>query len=337
MMTTTKKGLALVIANADYQRQPKLPSCKKDGIDMKQKLEELNFDVLYATDATRTDLYDVINQFLKIADLYSAILVYYAGHGVQIDGENYFVPVDCTYNPIKAIFIGTSLVGINTITDYMNDHPEKINIMILDACRSNPGFSRDIVGTGLAEVKAGSGTLIAFATSPNKSAYGAETELGNGYYTECLLKHIAQPNTKIEDMFKKVRKDVAKLTESQQIPWESTSLNSDFYFNIMAKDEIKEKIYYAVRNNYKAETLINLSEFYEYTVSDIMRIYERQKSEKPGGIYIKEESSFEQLILEHILELGFAFVNYRWVYNGKAVKMGDFNHNFDTKVRNANE
>ena len=125
--------------------------------------------------------------FLKIADLYSVILVYYAGHGIQIDGENYLVPIDCTYNSSKAIFIGTSLVGINTITDYMNNHPEKINIMIMDACRTAPGFSRDIVGAGLAEIRAGSGTIIAFATSPNKVAYGADTDQGNGCYTKCLL------------------------------------------------------------------------------------------------------------------------------------------------------
>lgn len=244
---------------------------------MKQKLEELNFDVLYVNNAMRTDMYDIINRFLKVADLYSVILVYYAGHGIQIDGENYFVPVDCIYNPIKAIFIGTLLVGTNTITDYINNHPKKVNIMILDACRSNPGFFRDVVGAGLAEIKAGSGTLIAFATAPNKNAYGAETELVNGCYTECLLKHITQPNIKIENMFKRVRKDVVKLTGGQHIPWESTSLNSDFHFNIMTKDEIEEKIYYAVRNNYKAEILIILSKFYEYTGLDIMQIYERQK------------------------------------------------------------
>lgn len=85
---------------------------------------------------------------------------------------------------------------------------EKNNIMILDACRSEPGFARDIVGTGLAEMKAGSGTFVAFATAPNKTAGCAADENGNGFYTECLLRHIEQPNIKIEDMFKEVRKDV---------------------------------------------------------------------------------------------------------------------------------
>lgn len=329
MVTNTKKGLALIIANAEYQTQPKLPSCKKDGIDMKNALEKLNFDVLYICDASRKDLYEKIDEFLKIADLYSVLLVYYAGHGIQIDGENYIVPIDCTYNPSKAIFIATSLVGINVITDYMNNHTEKINIMILDACRTAPNFSRDIVGTGLAEIRAGSGTIIAFATSPNMVAYGADSEQGNGCYTQCLLKQIVRPNIKIEDMFKEVRKDVIELTNNQQIPWESTSLNSDFYFNIMSEDEIKEEIYQSMRNNYCAETLIALSKKFGYPISDLMRIYEKQKSEKPGGIYITNQEDFEQYVLKRILDLGFELINYRWTYQHTAVSMGEFFHDYN--------
>lgn len=333
MTTNIKKGLALVIANAEYEHQPKLPSCKKDGLDMKNVLEDLHFDVIYGTDATRAEMYSTIEKFLKNAELYSVLLVYYAGHGVQIDGENYFVPVDCTYNSTKAIFISTSLVGINVVVDYMSEHPEKTNIMILDACRSNPGFSRSVVGTGLAEVKAGSGTLIAFATSPNKEAGGAVDENGNGFYTQCLLANITRPNIKIEDMFKAVRKDVIALTANEQVPWENTSLNSDFYFNTMTQDEINEKIYQSMRNLYRAETLLYLSKMFDYSISDLMRIYEVQKSEKPGGIYIKEKEAFEQFVLERILELGFELKNYRWIYKGVPVKMGEFFHNYHNKIK----
>lgn len=333
MMTKVKKGLALVIGNADYKYQPKVLSCKKDGLDMKNMLEKLNFDVIYGVDSTRADMYEIIEEFIKNAELYSVILVYYAGHGVQIDGENYLVPIDCRYNPSKAIFIATSLVGINAIIDYMNGHPEKINIMILDACRSNPGFSRDIVGSGLAEVRAGSGTIIAFATSPNKSAGGAADEKGNGFYTQCLLQHIASPNIKIEDMFKAVRNDVVALTSNEQIPWENTSLNSDFYFNTMTQDEINESIYQRIRNNYCAEELLNLSKLYGYSISDVMRIYQRQKSEKPGGIYIKDTETFEQYILEQILQLGFRLENYRWIYKDMPVIMGEFYHNYQNIVK----
>ena len=99
-----KKGVALVIANSAYITQPKLKSCKKDGEDMRGALERLNFDVFFAENQNRAELFNIISEFLKNADLYSTVLLYYTGHGVQIDGDNYFVPIDCTYNPIKAIF-----------------------------------------------------------------------------------------------------------------------------------------------------------------------------------------------------------------------------------------
>ena len=331
-MNSVKKGLALIIANAEYQSQPKLISCRKDGADMKSKLEELNFDVLYYTDTTRATTLDAISKFIKLADCYSVLLMYYTGHGVQIDGENYFVPVECTYSPIKKVFIASSLVDVTAITDYINEHEEKTNILILDACRSGLSFSRDIGSTGLAEISAGNGTIIAFATSPNTAAFCPTNPDSNGYYTKRLLEHIDHPNIKIEDMFKLVRKDVVKDTGGQQIPWENTSLNTDFCFNTMTQDEVNEKIYQSVRNCYCAETLVFLSRHLGYTISDIMRIYERQKSEKPGGIYIRDENSFEQYILERILDFKFEFINYRWVYKSIPVLMGDFQHDYNSKL-----
>lgn len=327
-MSSVKKGLTLIIANADYQSQPQLPSCHKDGTDMKAKLEQLNFDVLYYTNTTRKTILEAISEFIKLADCYSVLLVYYTGHGVQIDGENYFVPIDCIYHPVKSVFIASSLVGVNTITQYMNEHEEKTNILILDACRSSLSFAKEMGNIGLAEISAGNGTIIAFATSPNTSAFAPQTPDENGYYTKRLLEHIDHPNIKIEDMFKLVRKDVINDTGGQQVPWENTSLNTDFFFNTMTQDEISETIYQSVRNYYCAETLICLSNHFGYTISDIMRIYQRQKSEKPGGIYFRNETSFEQFVLKQILELKFEIINYRWVYNGIPVLMGDFQHDY---------
>lgn len=333
-MSNVKKGLALVIANTDYQSQPKLPTCHNDGVDMKSKLEKLNFDVLYYIDVTRETTLAAISEFIRLADYYSVLLMYYTGHGVQIDGENYFVPIDCTYNPVKAVFIASSLVGVNTITQYMNEHEEKTNILILDACRSGLSFVKNIGNTGLAEISAGNGTIIAFATSPNTSALASQNPTENSFYTKRLLEHIDHPNIKIEDMFKLVRKDVVNDTCGQQVPWENTSLNADFFFNTMTNDEIKEDIYQSVRNRYCAETFIYLSNHFGYTISDIMRIYERQKSEKPGGIYITDEASFEKYVLERILDLKFEFINYRWIYSGIPVLMGDFQHDYTSELSN---
>ena len=329
----TKKGIALVMANADYVQQNKLPACKKDGEDIKEVLEYLNFDVISGLDLDRTDMYEIISNFIDEAKSYSTVLVYYSGHGVQIDGDNYFVPIDCEYKNSKAIFKDTQLVGINSITEFMTANPSKTNIMILDACRSTVDFAKDIVGTGLTEIMAGNGTLIAFATSPNEVARVDSTEDGNSYYTKCLLPNIIRPNIKIEDMFKAVRNDVVQITNGEQVPWENTSLNKDFYFNTMDQDEINEQIYQCIRNNYTAETLILLNRILGQSISELMRIHCRQKSEKPGGIYFEKTQDMENFLLEQVLELGFEFKNYRWCFGEIPVQMGEFLHNPSVEIR----
>lgn len=331
----TKKGIALVIANSDYIQQNKLPACKKDGVDVKEVFEYLNFDVISGFDLNRKDMYEMISKFIDEAQSYSTVLMYYSGHGVQIDGENYFVPIDCEYRNSKAIFKDTQLVGVNSVIEFMTANPNKTNIMILDACRSTVNFAKDIVGTGLTEIMAGNGTLIAFATSPNKVARTDLTEDGNSYYTKCLLPNIIRPNIKIEDMFKAVRNDVIQMTNGEQVPWENTSLNQDFYFNTMNQDEIYEQIYQSIRNNYRAETLILLNKILGYPISELMRIYCRQKSEKPGGIYFKRAQDMEHFLIEQILVLGFEFKNYRWCFGRNPVQMGEFLHNplVEIKIR----
>ena len=327
-----KKGLALVMANANYIYQNKLPACKKDGQDIKNVLEYLNFDVILGEDLTRSSMYSFIEKFLQQAESYSTILIYYTGHGVQIDGENYFVPIDCEYKMSKSVFKDTQLVDISSITEFMTANPSKTNIMILDACRSTIGFSKDIVGTGLTDVVTGEGTLIAFATGPNMVAKADATEDGNSFYTKCLLLNIVRPNIKIEDMFKSVRNDVIKMTNGEQVPWENTSLNRDFCFNTMTLDEINEQIYQLIRNNYCAETLLLLNKITSYPISELMRIHCKQKSEKPGGIYFKRDEDLEQFILAQILDMGFVFRNYRWCYKETPVQMGEFLHNPNSEI-----
>ena len=322
-----KKGIALIIANADYKNFQKLPSCRKDGNDMKQVLEELNFDTIYGKNLTRKEMLQHISVLLKESDLYSTILVYYSGHGTQIDGENYFVPIDCKLQANKKLLIASELINLDTITEYTKTHTKKISIIILDACRTNPGFDKDLVGEGLADIDAGTGSIVAFATAPNTSALCSCDPLCNSYYTHCLLHNIKKPNTKIEDMFKLVRKEVLIITNNQQNPWENTSLKTDFYFNTMDEDEINETIYQCIRNKYDANSLIKLSEYFQLSITDIMRKYNKQKSEKVGGIYFSNSEELEEYILHEILELGFTFSNYRWMFNGQVVLMGDFLHN----------
>jgi integrase len=134
-------------------------------------------------------------------------------------------------------------------------------------------------------------------------------------------------------MFKAVRNDVISMTNGEQVPWENTSLNNDFYFNTMSQDEIYEHIYQCIRNNYSAETLLLLSKVTGIRISELMRIHSKLKSEKPGGIYFNKTEEMELFLLEQVLELGFELKNYRWTYKGIPVQMGEFLHNPNSKVR----
>ena len=270
------RGLALVVSNDKYQFCNQLPSCKKDGSDVEKTLKALGFDTFTAHDFTRTDLFDLIDMFLVEADSYSTVLLYYSGHGIQIDGENYIVPIDCNPIPNKSILINTGLVPIRIITDYMNENPQKSNIIILDACRTSPSFSKDVLSGGLAEIKSGRGTFISFATAPYTVAIGSSSPDENSVFTACLLQHINKPNVKIEDLFKQVRSDVLNRSGGTQNPWESTSLTDDFFFNIMSEDQIYEDIYQVIRVNSTSDTLIYLSDHYQRHISEIYRIYHHQ-------------------------------------------------------------
>ena len=119
------------------------------------------------------------------------------------------------------------------------------------------------------------------------------------------------------------------------MPWENTSLNKDFYFNTMSQDEINEQIYQSIRNNYSAETFLLLSHLTGYSISELLRIHTKQKSEKPGGIYFEKEAELEHYILEQALDLGFEMNNYRWCYKDIPVHMGEFLHNPTAKLRNS--
>lgn len=321
------RGLALIIANSGYNYCNPLPSCNKDGVDVKSSLEHLGFDIITAFNLSRDKLYKIMDDFIVDADSYSTVLLYYSGHGVQIDGENYIVPIDCIPVDNKIRLINTGLVNLNMIIEYMNNHTEKTNILILDACRTAPSFTKALISGGLSEINAGSGTFISFATAPNTVAIGSSSSLENSIFTRCLLNHIEKPNIKIEDLFKLVRNDVERISGGTQSPWESTSLKSDFYFNIMEEDKINEKIYQSLRNNYTTTTILELSSYFSKPVSDILRIYMHQKSEKPGGIYFKDNNELETYLLHMILEFGFEFKHYRWTYKDTPVIMGEFYHN----------
>ncbi|MDB5615797.1 caspase family protein [Tardiphaga sp.] len=225
--------IALVIGQSAYRAVTPLPNPVNDAKAMAQMLGDAGFEVQSASDLSQNELRARIGEFAasvaaKGPDTVS--LVFYAGHGLQVDGKNYLIPVDV--DPKREADIPLQAVRLNDIINTLTSVPSRTRIILLDACRNNPfpGINKSI-GRGLAQVDVRlgtAGTLLSFSTSP-----GAEAEDGNGAnspYTAALLKAGREANLPIEDALKRVRLSVNLATEGRQTPWESSSLVSDFRF-----------------------------------------------------------------------------------------------------------
>jgi hypothetical protein len=224
-----EKRYALVIGNADYITAP-LRNPVSDATLITNQLTKLHFNVKTLKNASQNQMKQAISDFgeLLSKDKKTIGLFYYAGHGVQVKGKNYLVPVDAKIEkePDVEVFC-VDLDGLLSNLEYSGNN---MNIIVLDACRNNP-FGRSFrsqAGNGLATVNAPVGTFIAYATSPGSVA--ADGSGNNGLYTEEFVRAISIPNIRIEDVFKKVRTQVKTISEGKQIPWENSSIEGDFYF-----------------------------------------------------------------------------------------------------------
>jgi uncharacterized caspase-like protein len=162
---------------------------------------------------------------------YDVGLVYYSGHGVEVKGRNYFIPVNADI--MREDEIADQGLDVSLILEKMNTAGKGVNILIVDACRDDPfGRSFRSSSRGLAQMDAPRGTIIAYATSPGKVASDGDPRERNSPYTKNLVKAMQQPNKPIEQVFKEVRRAVQEETKNQQTPWENTSLSGDFYFKV---------------------------------------------------------------------------------------------------------
>jgi tetratricopeptide (TPR) repeat protein len=223
------RRVALIIGNTAYQHTEPLTNPSNDAKAVAASLRRLGFQsVIDGTDLDAEKLAGKVRDFsraLKGADL---ALFYYAGHGVQVNGLNYMMPVDAKLAEESDVYAET--VELNDVLKHM-ERQAKTNIIILDACRNNPlqrnlarsmGTRSAAASQGLAEVRSGVGTLIVFATQPGNVALdGAEK---HSPFTAGLLKHIETPNIDIAIMLRRVRDDVIDNTKGQQVPWEHSSL-----------------------------------------------------------------------------------------------------------------
>ena len=225
--------LALVIGESAYRSVTPLPNPANDAKAMSRLLGDAGFEVTTAADLSQKDLNTEVSDFaarIAAKGPDTIALVFYAGHGLQIDGENYLVPVDV--DPKREADIPLQAVRLNDVLNTLNSVPSRMRILLLDACRNNPFPAlSQASGHGLAMVDAKTGapgTFVSYSTSP-----GAEAEDGNGDdspYTTALLSVAREPGLPIEEAFKRVRVAVNKTTDGRQTPWESSSLTEDFKF-----------------------------------------------------------------------------------------------------------
>jgi Caspase domain len=220
------KRLALVIGNAAYKESPLLNPVN-DARDMARLLGELGFEVIYKQNVSQAEMKSAIREFGNKIVKGDVALFYFAGHGAQVNGENYLIPVGAVITKEEEIEYESVNAGL--VMAQMESAANKLNIVILDACRNNP-FARSFrsQSRGLAQIGAPVGTIIAYATEPGSVA--ADGKGKNGLYTEELLKAMRTPGLKIEDVFKRVRVGVRNRSQGKQTPWESSSLEGDFYF-----------------------------------------------------------------------------------------------------------
>lgn len=223
-----EQRLALLIGNAEYLHGGSLANPVNDARSMETSLQQLGFTVLKYENCDQKTLKRAMDDFGRQLVGVDVGLFFYAGHGIQVNGNNYLIPTDAKiqnesdteYDCVRADRILAKMEAAGTRT----------NIVILDACRDNPferSWHRGSKGGGLAFMNAPAGSLIAYATSPGSTASDGTGK--NSFYTSALLDHMATPHITILQMFQRVRDTVIKKSGNTQTPWESTSLRGDFY------------------------------------------------------------------------------------------------------------
>ena len=237
---TAQKRVALVIGNGSYQHTAHLKNPVNDAGDVAAALERLGFDVLRSIDLSHSGMRDIIRTFSQKVNGADVALVFYAGHGLQVSGKNYLLPVDAQIETQADLEFGS--IDLNLLLSFMEGQA-KTSIVFLDACRDNPLGSRlsrgtrsASVGRGLAQVDTGVGTLIAFATQPGNVALDGDGR--NSPFTSALLTIMERPGLPLSEVMISVRNEVLKSTAGKQVPWEHSSLTGQFYFKPLAPGSV---------------------------------------------------------------------------------------------------
>jgi uncharacterized caspase-like protein len=227
----TEKRVALVIGNSTYINIPRLTNPKNDAKLIADTLTLLGFQLIGGgpqLDLDKIGIDRVVQKFgaeLRGADVG---LFYYAGHGVQVHGSNFLIPIDA--NPTHEADADFQMLDTNLVLRQMADAGTKMNLVLLDACRNNPLVGRGLrsAGGGLAQMQAPEGTLISFATQPGNTALDGDSD---SPYTKALAEQMRKPGVDVFNTFNGVGLDVSRVTGGMQQPWLSVSpLKGSFYF-----------------------------------------------------------------------------------------------------------
>ena len=226
---------AFIVGNSSYASAPHLPNPANDARDLAQRLEGLDYQVTLLVDARRSAFLQAYQAFIASLRPDDLALLYFAGHGLQIGGENYLFPIDASVD--SEADAKSRLVPLNALLADLS-RASRTRIVILDACRNNPfgdklaeepatrsaGLSR-----GLARVYAGVGSFIAYSTQPGNVALDGRGR--NSPFTDALLRHMAEPGADVHAVMRRVRADVQRTTSEQQVPWENSSLVDEVAFH----------------------------------------------------------------------------------------------------------
>jgi hypothetical protein len=233
---TAPKRSALVIGNGAYG-MGRLPNAVNDADAMARALREIGFEVTLLRDADRRALDEAVEAFSRRLERGEIGLFYFSGHGLQIEGKTYLVPVDATLNrPTDAQY---DAVNLSKVISAVEDSDARARIFILDACRHNP-FTRRwpsrtrgwAITRGLAAPRASdAGTLIAFSTAPDQVAADSIDQSGNSPFTSMLLRHLRTPDLELKQLLTRVRRDVREATRNAQTPWVEEALTEDIVLN----------------------------------------------------------------------------------------------------------
>jgi cyclophilin family peptidyl-prolyl cis-trans isomerase len=218
---------ALVIGNATYAEGP-LRNPANDAQDLTAALRQLGFRVTSLTNASKRQMEDAIRQFGQDLRRGGTGLFFFSGHGVQSKGENYIIPISADIR--SEADLAYEGVNLGLVLDHMDQAQDRLNIVIVDACRNSP-FSRSFrdATRGLAVVSSGHNLFIAFATGPGQVA--ADGTGRNSPYTAALLESLRDPQSRIDDVFRRASQSVVQRTSGTQIPWVSQSFFGDFWFD----------------------------------------------------------------------------------------------------------